>query len=207
MHRIEEFLEHLQLDVRASKQTVRGYGTDLREFRQFLATRIFGGRIPDEKSIDHLTIRAYLSFLHDRGVSRATIARKLAALRSYFRYLIRIEVLKRNPASLVATPRLDQRLPHPMPQDEVESLLDSAFGKDRVMIAIARSWSFSTQPECASASWSESICSCQIRLEMLNYCVALLMRESHHALGIRPTKSTAVHFSLRGRESVYPIVS
>ncbi len=130
MRRIGEFLEHLQLDVRASKQTIRGYGTDLREFHRFLTTRIFGGNIPNETSIDHLTIRAYLSFVHDRGVSRATIARKLAALRSYFRYLITIEVLKRNPASLVATPRLDQRLPHPMPQDEVESLLDSAFGKD-----------------------------------------------------------------------------
>ena len=130
MRRIEEFLKHLQLDVRASEQTVRGYGTDLREFHQFLKTRIFGGRVPTETSIDHLAIRAYLAYLHDRGVSRATVARKLAALRSYFRYLTKSGVLKRNPASLVATPRLDRRLPHPMPQDEVESLLDSAFGKD-----------------------------------------------------------------------------
>ncbi|MCZ6697252.1 MAG: tyrosine recombinase XerC [Acidobacteria bacterium] len=130
MRRIKEFLEHLHLDVRASKQTVRGYGTDLRECHQFLKTRIFGGRVPNETSIDHLAIRAYLAHLHDRGVSRATIARKLAALRSYFRYLTRSGVLKRNPASLVATPRLDRRLPHPIPQDEVESLLNSAFGKD-----------------------------------------------------------------------------
>ncbi len=128
MDRIAEFLDHLRLDVNASEQTVRGYGSDLREFAGFLRTRITRGRVPPPGSIDHLTIRAYLAYLHQRGVSRATVARKLAALRSYFRHLTRTGVIARNPAALIATPRLDRRLPHPIPQNEVESLLDSAFG-------------------------------------------------------------------------------
>jgi integrase/recombinase XerC len=130
MDRVREFLKHLQLDVRASDQTVRCYRTDLREFEQFVRTRVSRGKgLPAEK-IDHLVVRAYLSFLHERGVSRATMARKLASLRSFFRHLTRIGVIRRNPATLVSTPRLDKRLPHPLPQDEVECLLDSAFGND-----------------------------------------------------------------------------
>src|SRR6267378_985726 len=79
------------------------------------------------------TVRCYradLSYLHARGVSRATVARKLASLRSFYRYLVGGGVLARSPAALVATPKADRRLPHPMTQDEVESLLDSAFGKE-----------------------------------------------------------------------------
>jgi integrase/recombinase XerC len=130
MDRVRGFLRHIQLDVRASDQTVRCYRTDLREFERFVRTRVNHGQALALEKIDHLTIRAYLSFLRERGVSRSTMARKLASLRSFFKHLTRNGVIRRNPASLVATPRLDRRLPHPLPQDEVESLLDSSFGKD-----------------------------------------------------------------------------
>jgi len=79
---IEEFLGQLEFGVRASSQTVRCYRTDLLEFAQFLRTRLYSGHVPAPEAVDHLAIRAYLSFLHARGVSRSTVARKLASLRS-----------------------------------------------------------------------------------------------------------------------------
>ena len=128
MDRIGEFLIHLEHGVNASPLTIRCYGTDLREFEQFIAAA--RARRRSMTSIDHLDVRSYLSHLYDRGVSRATVARKLASLRSLFRYLSRQGLMRRNPAAMVSTPKLDRRLPHPMPENEVESLLESAFGSD-----------------------------------------------------------------------------
>ncbi len=125
---INTFIRHLELGVNASPQTVRSYRTDLLELDGFLG-RLYQGRSPHPAAVDHLAIRAYLSFLHERGMSRATVARKLASLRSFFRHLVSLEVLERSPATMIFTPKLERRLPHPMTRDEVESLLESAFGK------------------------------------------------------------------------------
>ena len=126
---ITEFLIHLEGVVHASPHTVRSYRNDLREFTAFLKTRKEFARSPAPSAIDHPTIRAYLAYLHERGAARATVSRKLASLRSFFRHLVREGKLSRSPAALVATPKLEKRIPHPMTEDEVESLLDSAFGK------------------------------------------------------------------------------
>lgn len=128
MDHVGDFLRHLQFGVNASPQTVRCYRADLDEFQSFLRTRLLHGARASLTAVDHLAVRAYLSFLHARGVSRATVARKLASLRSFYRHLVRGGVLARSPAALVATPKAEKRLPHPMTRDEVESLLDSAFG-------------------------------------------------------------------------------
>jgi integrase/recombinase XerC len=144
--RIEAFLNHLELGVHASPMTVRCYRTDLREFEAFLkmGERAFGRggawsagprpgpgsarRAPALTGADHTNVRSYLSYLHERGVSRATVARKLAALRSFYRDLVRQGAMAMNPAALVATPRQEKRLPRPMSEEEVRALLDSAFG-------------------------------------------------------------------------------
>ena len=139
MDRIDDFLKHLALGRHASPMTVRCYRTDLREFESFLKTglRSFrrGGawsegatRAPALTAVDHTMVRAYLAFLNERGVSRATVARKLAALRSFYRELNRQGLVSGSPAAMVATPRQEKRLPHPMTEDEVRVLLDSAFG-------------------------------------------------------------------------------
>ena len=128
MDRIRGFLQHLRLGLHASPHTVRGYRTDLREFETFLKRHLDCGRPPALTSIDHQAVRAYLSFLHGRGVSRATVARKLASLRSFYRQLAREGIVTRNPATMVSTPKLARRLPHPMPVTDVESLLNTAFG-------------------------------------------------------------------------------
>ena len=139
MDRIAAFLNHLELGVNASPMTVRCYGTDLREFEAFLKTGLKGwrrggtyteapARAPALTAVDHLMVRAYLSFLHERGVSKATMARKLAAVRSFYREMMRTGVMSVNPAAQVATPKQERRLPHPMTEAEVLALLDQAFG-------------------------------------------------------------------------------
>ena len=141
MDRIEDFLKHLELGVHASPMTVRCYRTDLREFESFLKaglrTYSRGGawsagpaKAPSLTAVDHLMVRAYLAFLSERGVSRATVARKLAALRSFYRELARQGQVAGNPAALVATPKQEKRLPHPMTEEEVRALLESAFGSE-----------------------------------------------------------------------------
>jgi len=139
--RIEQFLEHLRLGRNASPLTVRCYRTDLREFESFLRTGLRGyarggayseapapGRVPKLTAVDTLMVRAYLAFLHERGVSRATVARKLAAVRSFYRELERQGAVTVNPAALVATPKQEKRLPRPMSEHDVTALLEASFG-------------------------------------------------------------------------------
>lgn len=127
--RVREFLRYLEHNLKASPQTIRCYSTDLREFERFLMGSAGPGQDPPGFPPDHRAIRAYLAFLHERGVSRATVARKLASVRSFFRHLVRRRVIRCNPAALVSTPRLDKRLPHALSEPEVESLLEHSFGK------------------------------------------------------------------------------
>jgi integrase/recombinase XerC len=128
MDPIADFLRHLEHNVRASPQTVRCYRADLEEFRKFLSDGLSPRRAATMLSLDHHDVRDYLSHLYERGVGRATVARKLASLRSFFRHLARIGLVTANPAAMVATPKLERRLPHALSEAEVESLLDNAFG-------------------------------------------------------------------------------
>lgn len=74
--------------------------------------------------VDPLTLRSFLAHLHQRGTARSSIARKLAALRSFFRYLVREGHLSKNPTRLVSTPRLDKKIPARLEEDEVTRFLD-----------------------------------------------------------------------------------
>jgi tyrosine recombinase XerC len=123
-----DFLEHLEDALNASPQTVRGYRADLREFDAFLRRR-GRGRAAPLASIDHRTIRAWLGALQESGAARSTVARKLAALRSFFRWCVSTGRLRASPAALIATPKQERRLPRALSEAEVESLLDSAFGR------------------------------------------------------------------------------
>jgi len=128
MDPVAEFLRHLEHNVQASPQTVRCYRADLKEFQEFLATGLATGRSVSLLSLDHHVVREYLSHQYDRGAGRATVARKLASLRSLFRHLARRGLVTSNPAAMVATPKLEKRLPGALSEAEVESLLNNAFG-------------------------------------------------------------------------------
>jgi len=88
---IAQFLEHLRYERNVSAHTVRNYQSDLEQFLEYLApTQAKGKRkIPEIAEIDHLTIREWLSALHSAQKKKASIARKLAALRTFFQFLMR----------------------------------------------------------------------------------------------------------------------
>lgn len=118
---VEAFLQYLAVERGASSHTVRSYRTDLTEFRAFLDT----WKISRLEQVDGRAVRAYLASLHGRGLSRSSMARKLASLRSWFRFLTRRGSLKRNPAREVGSPKLPKRLPSFLPVDETWALFES----------------------------------------------------------------------------------
>jgi integrase/recombinase XerC len=111
---LTQFLEHLRYERNVSEHTLRNYQSDLEQFLNYLAPAHpkTGKRSTLALSaIDHITIREWLSTLHTAQKKKASIARKLAALRTFFQFLVREGVLEMNPAKLVATPRLEKKLP------------------------------------------------------------------------------------------------
>jgi integrase/recombinase XerC len=122
---VRDFLEHLHLNDNASGHTVRAYESDLGQFVTFLA-KLLSRRRPDVTIDDfqHLHIRAFLGDLHKRGNSRGSAARKLAALRSFGRYLRREGEIEGDPAGLVGTPKREQRLPAHLAEAEMSRLLE-----------------------------------------------------------------------------------
>lgn len=118
---VGSFLEYLGVERGSSPHTLRSYATDLTEFTRFLADEKIGGLA----EADTRAVRAYLARLHQRRLSKATIARKLAAVRSCFRFMARRGVLEVNPARQVRSPRLGRRLPSFLPKDEATQLLDA----------------------------------------------------------------------------------
>src|SRR3989442_13016538 len=128
MDHVADFLLHLEHNVKASPQTVRCYRADLKEFQGFVSNGLLPGPQASLLTLDHHAIREYLSHLYERGVSRATVARKLASLRSFFRHLAQGGLVATNPAAMVATPKLERRLPPALSGHEGETLLANAFG-------------------------------------------------------------------------------
>jgi integrase/recombinase XerC len=112
------FLRYLSLERGASPHTLRSYRSDLREFRAFVGS---GTPLPQ---VDGRTVRAYLAHLHSRGLDASSVARKLAALRSWFRFLVRRGTLARNVAREVRGPRLGRKLVSFLPIDEAQALVD-----------------------------------------------------------------------------------
>jgi integrase/recombinase XerC len=119
---VGSFLEYQGVERGASPHTLRSYAADLSEFTRFLAEEKIG-RLADA---DTRAVRAFVARLHKRGLAKATIARKLAAVRSCFRFLARRGALAVNPARQVRSPRLGRRLPSFLPVDETTALLGRA---------------------------------------------------------------------------------
>ena len=118
---VAAFLRHLERERNASPHTIRAYGEDLAQFTDHLRREL--GREPRPEDADHLAIRGFLAELHRRGLARSSSARKLAGLRTFFRYLCREGRLEANPARLLATPRRDKRIPAVLDEAQVASLL------------------------------------------------------------------------------------
>jgi integrase/recombinase XerC len=118
----DRFLKYLRDERNYSAHTLAAYEDDLNSFAEFLAER-FGGKQPDLRAVDRGTIRMYLGELLGRGYSRPTAARKLACLKSFFKFLHRSGIVRTNPATLVSAPKLARRVPDVLPLDVVGKLM------------------------------------------------------------------------------------
>ncbi len=120
---IERFLRHLRYERNASPHTLRCYGADLAQFLEYVTPP--QGKPIALVEVDHHVIREFLGYLHDRHLEKSSIARKLAALRSFFKFCVREGLLRQNPGRLVATPKLPKRIPAVPSAEEINTLLDS----------------------------------------------------------------------------------
>src|SRR5215469_1125441 len=124
----ERFLAMLTNERGASEHTVRAYAREVRSFADFLKETLGdGGRIV---AVEHTHIRAYLGLLYERGLTKASAARALAAIRSWFKWLAKEGKVEQNPALLVSTPKLPKHLPRVPSVEEVNRVLDSLESRD-----------------------------------------------------------------------------
>ncbi len=114
---ITNFLRSLR-ERNASAHTIHAYTRDLVEFADYAGAAAWD-------QIDHVRIRGFLSHLYERGLSKTSVARALAAVRSLYRWLAREGVVEQNPAALVSTPRLPKKLPRVPTIEEINSVMDS----------------------------------------------------------------------------------
>jgi integrase/recombinase XerC len=119
---IEKFLAYLKAVRNASPLTIRSYQKDLEQFREYLSPP--GAPEMQLREVDHRVIREYMGHLHERQLQKRTMARKLASLRSFFKFCAREGLTKDNPARLVATPKLPTRIPTVLSAEEMNAFLD-----------------------------------------------------------------------------------
>ena len=120
---VKQFLVYLRSVRNSSPHTIRSYQSDLEQFLVFLTPP--GAPMPSPQDVTHLMIREFVANLHDMKLQKSSIARKLAAIRSFFKYALREGLITRNPARLVATPKLPKRIPAVLSAEELNAFLDS----------------------------------------------------------------------------------
>lgn len=123
---IAKYLEYLRTVKNSSPHTVLNYGKDLDQFLGFLSPP--GSAPLALREIKHGVIREFIGHLHDHGLEKSSIARKLAALRSFFKYCVREGRLKENPARLVPTPKLPKRIPSVLSAEDMNGFLNQLAG-------------------------------------------------------------------------------
>jgi len=153
---IERYLRYLRVERNASPHTVRNYASDLRQFRDYLregnpstlrlrslrqGSESPTGSSTDEPKIakvDALAVRGFIARLYEREKKKASIARKLAAVRAFFKFLAREQVIAASPAAAVSSPKLEKHLPRILSEEEMNSFLDqmsrTAQAGDRAMV-------------------------------------------------------------------------
>jgi len=132
---VADFLCHLR-ERNASPHTVKAYSRDLSLFAAYAGSRGW-------KQLDHIAVRGFLSQLYEKGLSKTSVARALAAVRSVYRWLSREGVVEQNPAKLVATPKLPKKLPRVPTIEEMNSVIDGQMpevasfpDRDRLMLEV-----------------------------------------------------------------------
>jgi len=136
---LAEFLRHLAHEKNSSAHTVKAYREDLTQALDFFRGK-FGGKSPEPAQLNSRVLRAYMAWLHEQGYAKTTVARRVAALRSWCRFLCRQGTLRSNPADGLRGPRQDKKLPHFLSVEDMKRLLetppaDDPFGlRDRAIL-------------------------------------------------------------------------
>lgn len=120
---LKQFFQHLRYERNVSPHTLRNYLSDLEQFRDYLLAR---GKVSDipVSEIDHLTIREWMASLHGDH-KKTSVARKLASLRTFFQFLVREGVQENNPAKLVATPKIERKLPTHLSMEDAVRFIET----------------------------------------------------------------------------------
>ncbi len=152
---IQEFFSYLRYEKHFSDHTLKCYNTDLQQYVYFLDTEQAGSASQDSYesggaatavamevraeilSVTAATIREFLVTLHNRNYSRATTARKLATLRSFYKFLVRRGYLQSSPVAVIRTPKQEKRLPKFLEAEQIEALFDAP---DRDTLLCLRVW-------------------------------------------------------------------
>ena len=124
---VSQFLNYLRSVRNASAHTLRSYQTDLSQFITFLTPPEI--ETPAIADVTHLMIREFVAHLHDLNLEKSSIARKLAAIRSLFKFAVRDGMVTRNPARLVATPKLPKRIPSVLSAEDLNAFLDGVVAR------------------------------------------------------------------------------
>lgn len=117
----QKFLNYLRIERNSSDLTVKSYADDLAHISEFFQEQT--GSIPEPRFVEVGILRNYVSYLHECGYARTTVARRLACLRSFFRYCNREGICDNNPAKPLRTPRSGRKLPHFLTTDQISALL------------------------------------------------------------------------------------
>jgi len=125
---IAAFLQFLKLERNCSPLTVKSYGEDLASILEYF--RDFAGGVPAIGAVTVAALRGYVAYMHECSYSRSTMARRLACLRSFFRFCCREQFTAQNPAKALRTPRGGRRLPHFLSTEQVARLLEAPPAND-----------------------------------------------------------------------------
>lgn len=120
------FLRYIRIERGGSEETVQSYRSDLGQFVNHLDQTVPGNRQFNLQEIDHFHIRAYLKWLSDQGRKKSSLARKLACLKSFFRYMQEEGRITQNPTKLIRSPRQGKKLPPVLTKEEAATLLDGS---------------------------------------------------------------------------------
>src|SRR6267143_1836656 len=121
---LADFLRHLALEKNASAYTVKSYREDLTQALEFFRERT-GSKSPQPGQMTTRLLRAYLVWLHEQGYAKTTLARRIAAVRSWCRFLCRQGTLQANPADGLRGPRQDKKLPHFLSEKDIVRLVEA----------------------------------------------------------------------------------
>lgn len=124
---IDDFMQHLKYERNLSEHTLRNYESDLVQFHDHIAPpdKLGNRREVEIRALDNLTIREFMASLYEKKKKKSSIHRKIAALRTFFRFLCREGVLEVNPARLVASPRVDRQLPNHLTVEEMIKFIET----------------------------------------------------------------------------------